>query len=101
MNIPANITNEEEPYWENKKFEKSWESVYENNHFQPITSIVVLLLDGNTIINNKILDPKNISLKEVLFIYIPKIWDNNVEYQRILEAADTYHQTAPFVGKSN
>ena len=68
---------------------------------QPLTSTATLLLNGNTIIKNKILDPKKISLREVLFIYIPRIWENDVEYESTLRDADIYYGTAPFLGKSN
>ena len=47
------------------------------------------------------MNPKNITLREVLLIYIPKIWENDVEYESTLGAADIYYETAPFVEKSN
>jgi hypothetical protein len=40
--------------------------------------------------------------QNVLFIYIPEIWNNDlVAYQSILADADIYYETAPFKGRSN
>jgi hypothetical protein len=62
----------------------------------------LLLIDGNKVINEKILNLSELLFHHVLFIYIPEIWDNDlVDYQTALAAADQYYETAPFKGKSN
>lgn len=100
--ILADKNKKEAPYWENKKFEKAWQNVYQDNHLIPTTSTALLLLDGNKVVNDKILNSSDLSLNHVLFIYIHEIWNNDlVAYQSTLADADIYYETAPFKGKSN
>ena len=100
--IPADKHKKGEPYWENKKYENAWQKVYEDSHLIPTISTALLLLDGNKVVNDKILNSSDLSLNHVLFIYIPEIWNNDmVAYQSILADADMYYETAPFKGRSN
>jgi hypothetical protein len=62
----------------------------------------LLLLDGNKVVHDKILNSSDLSLNHLLFIYILEIWNNDmVAYQSTLANANMYYETAPFKGKSN
>ena len=98
--IPADKIKKKS-YWENNKFENAWQKVYKNSHLIPTTSIALVLLDANKVLNDNILNSSDLSLNHVFFIYINELWNNDlVEYQSILANADIYYETATFKGRS-
>ena len=52
----------------------------------------ILILKGNDIISTKVLDLEGLKFNMVLLMYLPKMWDNDYDYQHTLNEANDYYE---------
>jgi hypothetical protein len=77
----SNISNKEKrridgllPIWEALNYIENWKSIYVNPGIIPIYSEGILILNGNDILNKKVLNIEDSKFSMMLLMYLPNMW---------------------------
>jgi hypothetical protein len=62
---------------------------------------VILILNRNNIINSKLFDIEGLKFNIVLWMYLPKMWDNDFNYQHTLYEANHYYEPSSYEAKKD
>jgi hypothetical protein len=93
------ICNDLLPFWEHSNYIENWESIYDNPKIIPIQIEGILILNGYDILNNNVLNIKDLKINMVLLILLPNMWDNDYDYQRTLIEVNHYYETFLYEAK--
>jgi predicted esterase YcpF (UPF0227 family) len=97
-NIPNKVKkngNDALLFWEHPNYMENWQSIYDNPEIIPTQTKGILILNGNDILNKKVLNIKDLKFNMVLLMYLSKNWDNDYDYQRTLIDTNHYYETSP------
>jgi hypothetical protein len=103
-NASNKINNESSellPFWKDKRYKSNWKNIYEESGMIPTQIEGILILNGYDSRSSKVLDIEGLKFNMVLFMYLPKMWDNDFDYLCTLNETNHYYQRSPYEGKKN
>jgi hypothetical protein len=89
----------EDPYWIHPLQMNNWKNNIFEEKVMNRTKELLLVLDGNLILQNGIIDYKDLTMDYILLLYLPHLLEQTI-YDTTLVLTNVYYEHCPYHGKS-